>query len=157
MVALSTTLIAAKMSDIDDTSSVMALSEAATDTASQPSTLNTRFAAAGSTAFAAFRGGRSVADQLQDIDTNGIPTEVSLMRKIKIQHADYVPTEWLHRKKRGRKSPIDPYGRRLTKVVHGLRGWRLISYPYPRRHASVRGSSASPSSLLAHSDTLSKM
>ena len=117
MVALSTTLIAAKMSDIDDTSSVMALSEAATDTASQPSTLNTRFAAAGSTAFAAFRGGRSVADQLQDIDTNGIPTEVSLMRKIKIQHADYVPTEWLHRKKRGRKSPIDPYGRRLTKVV----------------------------------------
>ncbi|OBS14952.1 hypothetical protein FPOA_14115 [Fusarium poae] len=34
-----------------------------------------------------------------------------------IQRQDYVPTEWLHRKKRRRKSPIDPYGRRLTKVV----------------------------------------
>ncbi|KAJ0126328.1 Kinesin-like protein 6, partial [Fusarium oxysporum f. sp. albedinis] len=32
-------------------------------------------------------------------------------------HHNYVPTEWLHRKKRARKSPIDPYGRRLTKVV----------------------------------------
>ncbi|KAH7169518.1 hypothetical protein DER46DRAFT_553998 [Fusarium sp. MPI-SDFR-AT-0072] len=93
------------MSDIDDTSSVAALSEAVTETASQPSTLNTRSAAAGSTAFATFRGGRS------------IPTEVSLMSKIKIQREDYVPTEWLHRKKRARKSPIDPYGRRLTKVV----------------------------------------
>ena len=112
----SATLITAKMSDIDDTSSVVALSEALTETASQPSTLNTRSAAAGSTAFAAFRGGRSVADQLRDIDTDGI-TEVSLMSKIKIQYKDYVPTEWLHRKKRGRKSPIDPYGRRLTKVV----------------------------------------
>ncbi|EGU77534.1 hypothetical protein FOXB_11949, partial [Fusarium oxysporum f. sp. conglutinans Fo5176] len=40
-----------------------------------------------------------------------------LMSKIKIQREDYVPTEWLHRKKRARKSPIDPYGRRLTKVV----------------------------------------
>ncbi|KAG7423469.1 hypothetical protein Forpi1262_v015311 [Fusarium oxysporum f. sp. raphani] len=105
------------MSDIDDTSSVAALSEAVTETASQPSTLNTRSAAAGSTAFATFRGGRSVADQLRDIDTNEIPTEVSLMSKIKIQREDYVPTEWLHRKKRARKSPIDPYGRRLTKVV----------------------------------------
>ncbi|RKK07349.1 hypothetical protein BFJ67_g18315, partial [Fusarium oxysporum f. sp. cepae] len=38
------------MSDIDDTSSVAALSEAVTETASQPSTLNTRSAAAGSTA-----------------------------------------------------------------------------------------------------------
>ncbi|KAG7408122.1 hypothetical protein Forpi1262_v017996 [Fusarium oxysporum f. sp. raphani] len=103
------------MSDIDDTSSVAALSEAVTETASQPSTLNTRSAAAGSTAFATFRGGRSVADQLRDIDTNEIPTEVSLMSKIKIQREDYVPTEWLHRKKRARKSPIDPYGRRLTK------------------------------------------
>ncbi|KAK2922524.1 HAT, C-terminal dimerization domain [Fusarium oxysporum f. sp. vasinfectum] len=105
------------MSDIDDTSSVAALSEAVTETASQPSTLNTRSAAAGSTAFATFRGGRSVSDQLRDIDTNEIPTEVSLMSKIKIQREDYVPTEWLHRKKRARKSPIDPYGRRLTKVV----------------------------------------
>ncbi|KAG5793851.1 hypothetical protein H9Q69_007087 [Fusarium xylarioides] len=105
------------MSDIDDTSSVAALLEAVTETASQPSTLNTRSAAAGSTAFATFRGGRSVADQLRDIDTNEIPTEVSLMSKIKIQREDYVPTEWLHRKKRARKSPIDPYGRRLTKVV----------------------------------------
>ncbi|WKT54151.1 hypothetical protein QSH57_004735 [Fusarium oxysporum f. sp. vasinfectum] len=96
------------MSDIDDTSSVAALSEAVTETASQPSTLNTRSAAAGSTAFATFRGGRSVADQLRDIDTNEIPTEVSLMSKIKIQREDYVPTEWLHRKKRARKSPIDP-------------------------------------------------
>ncbi|RKK07591.1 hypothetical protein BFJ65_g17796 [Fusarium oxysporum f. sp. cepae] len=105
------------MSDIDDTSSVAALSEAVTETASQPSTLNTRSAAAGSTAFATFRGGRSVSDQLRDIVTNEIPTEVSLMTKIKIQREDYVPTEWLHRKKRARKSPIDPYGRRLTKVV----------------------------------------
>ncbi|KAF4341641.1 hypothetical protein FBEOM_4425 [Fusarium beomiforme] len=105
------------MSDIDDTSSVAALSEAVTETASQPSTLNTRSAAAGSTAFATFRGGRSVSDQLRDIDINEIPTEVSLMSKIKIQREDYVPTEWLHRKKRARKSPIDPYGRRLTKVV----------------------------------------
>jgi hypothetical protein len=105
------------MSDIDDTSSVAALSEAVTETASQPSTLNTRSAAAGSTAFATFRGGRSVSDQLRDIDTNEIPTEVSLMSKIKIQREDYVPTEWLHRKKRARKSPIDPYGRRLAKVV----------------------------------------
>uniref|UniRef100_A0A0D2XTN5 HAT C-terminal dimerisation domain-containing protein n=1 Tax=Fusarium oxysporum (strain Fo5176) TaxID=660025 RepID=A0A0D2XTN5_FUSOF len=96
------------MSDIDDTSSVAALSEAVTETASQPSTLNTRSAAAGRTAFATFRGGRSVADQLRDIDTNEIPTEVSLMSKIKIQREDYVPTEWLHRKKRARKSPIDP-------------------------------------------------
>ncbi|GKU14095.1 unnamed protein product [Fusarium langsethiae] len=48
------------MSDIDDTSSVAALSEAVTETASQPSTLNTRSAAAGSTAFATFRGGRAV-------------------------------------------------------------------------------------------------
>jgi hypothetical protein len=68
---LSATLITAKMSDIDDTSLVMALSEAVTETASQPSTLNTRSAAAGSTAFAAFRGGRSVADQLRDIDLQG--------------------------------------------------------------------------------------
>ncbi|KAK2931623.1 hypothetical protein FoTM2_009139 [Fusarium oxysporum f. sp. vasinfectum] len=105
------------MSDIDDTSSVAALSEAVTETASQPSTLNTRSAAAGSTAFATFRGGRSVSDQLRDIDTNEIPTEVSLMSKIKIQREDYVSTDWLHRKKRARKSPIDPYGRRLTKVV----------------------------------------
>lgn len=105
------------MSDIDDASSVTALSEAVTETASQPSTLNTRSAAAGSAAFATFRGGRSVADQLRDIDTDEIRTEVSLMSKIKIQRQDYVPTEWLHRKKRGRKSPIDPYGRRLTKVV----------------------------------------
>ncbi|KAK2926564.1 hypothetical protein FoTM2_013432, partial [Fusarium oxysporum f. sp. vasinfectum] len=105
------------MSDIDDTSSVAALSEAVTETASQPSTLNTRSAAAGSTAFATFRGGRSVSDQLRDIVTNEIPTEVSLMTKIKIQREDYVPTEWLHRKKRARKSPIDLYGRRLTKVV----------------------------------------
>ncbi|KAL5592644.1 hypothetical protein FOBRF1_013670 [Fusarium oxysporum] len=105
------------MSDIDDTSSVAALSEAVTETVSQPSTLNTRSAAAGSTAFATFRGGRSVVDQLRDIDTNEIPTEVSLMSKIKIQREDYVPTEWLHRKKRARKSPIDPYGWRLTKVV----------------------------------------
>ncbi|KAH6953667.1 hypothetical protein BKA56DRAFT_466839, partial [Ilyonectria sp. MPI-CAGE-AT-0026] len=93
------------MSDIDDTSSVTALSEAVTETASQPSTLNTRSAAAGSTVFATFCGGRSIR------------TEVSLMSKIKIKCQDYVPTEWLHRKKRGRKSPIDPYGRRLTKVV----------------------------------------
>ncbi|KAH7115750.1 hypothetical protein B0J13DRAFT_405827, partial [Dactylonectria estremocensis] len=71
------------MSDIDDTSSVTALSEAVTETASQPSTLNTRSTAAGSTVFATFRGGRSRSDA-----------------KI------YVPTEWLHRKKRGRKSPI---------------------------------------------------
>ncbi|KAF5259733.1 hypothetical protein FOXYS1_9642 [Fusarium oxysporum] len=105
------------MSDINDTSSVAALSEAVTETASQPSTLNTRSAAAGSTAFATFRGGWCVADQLRDIDTNEIPAEVSLMSKIKIQREDYVPTEWLHRKKRARKSPIDPYGRRLTKVV----------------------------------------
>ncbi|KAH6952299.1 hypothetical protein BKA56DRAFT_638493 [Ilyonectria sp. MPI-CAGE-AT-0026] len=105
------------MSDNDDTSSVTALSEAVTETSSQPSTLNTRSAAAGSTVFATFRGGRSVADQLRDIDTDEIRTEVSLMSKIKIQCQDYVPTEWLHRKKRGRKSPIDPYGRRLTKVV----------------------------------------
>ncbi|KAI8412315.1 hypothetical protein FOFC_08945 [Fusarium oxysporum] len=105
------------MSDINDTSSLVALSEAVTETASQPLTLNTRSAAAGSTAFATFRGGRSVSDQLRDIDTNEIPTEVSLMSKIKIQREDYVPTEWLHRKKRARKSPIDPYGRRLTKVV----------------------------------------
>ncbi|KAH7120073.1 hypothetical protein B0J13DRAFT_589839 [Dactylonectria estremocensis] len=105
------------MSDIDDTSSVTALSEAVTETASQPSTLNTRSAAAGSTAFATFREGRSVADQIRDVDADEIPTEVSLMSKIKIRREDYVPTEWLHRKKRGRKSPIDPYGRRLTKVV----------------------------------------
>ncbi|KAK2680425.1 hypothetical protein RAB80_002218, partial [Fusarium oxysporum f. sp. vasinfectum] len=89
------------MSDIDDASSVTALSEAVTETASQPSTLNTRSAAAGSAAFATFRGGRSVADQLRDIDTDEIRTEVSLMSKIKIQRQDYVPTEWLHRKKRG--------------------------------------------------------
>ncbi|KAH7119398.1 hypothetical protein B0J13DRAFT_569057 [Dactylonectria estremocensis] len=37
-------------------SSVTALSEAVTETASQPSTLNTRSAAAGSNAFATFRG-----------------------------------------------------------------------------------------------------
>ena len=64
-----------------------------------------------------FAGERSVSDQLRDIDTNEIPTEVSLMSKIKIQREDYVPTKWIHRKKRARMSPIDPYGRRLTKVV----------------------------------------
>ncbi|KAH6952321.1 hypothetical protein BKA56DRAFT_625840 [Ilyonectria sp. MPI-CAGE-AT-0026] len=76
-----------------------------------------RSAAAGSTVFATFRGERSVADQLRDIDTDEIRTEVSLMSKIKIQYQDYVLTEWLHRKKRGRKLPIDPYGWRLTKVI----------------------------------------
>ncbi|KAH6953819.1 hypothetical protein BKA56DRAFT_707966 [Ilyonectria sp. MPI-CAGE-AT-0026] len=81
---VSTTLITVKMSDIDDTSSVTALSEAVTETASQPSTLNTRSAAAGSTVFATFRGGRSVADQLRDIDADEIRTDVSLMSKIKI-------------------------------------------------------------------------
>ncbi|KAH6983973.1 hypothetical protein EDB80DRAFT_884491 [Ilyonectria destructans] len=54
--APSTTLITVKMSDIDDTSSVTALSEAVTETAGQPSTLNTRSAAVGSDAFATFRG-----------------------------------------------------------------------------------------------------
>ncbi|KAH7471838.1 hypothetical protein FOMA001_g13347 [Fusarium oxysporum f. sp. matthiolae] len=53
------------MSDIDDTSSVAALSEAVTETASQPSTLNTRSAAAGSIAFATFRGG-TLDEQDQD-------------------------------------------------------------------------------------------
>ncbi|KAH6976570.1 hypothetical protein EDB80DRAFT_304302 [Ilyonectria destructans] len=62
-----------KMSDIADTSSVIALSEAVTETASQPSTLNTRSATAGSIAFATFRLGRSVANQLRDIDAlNGV-------------------------------------------------------------------------------------
>ncbi|KAJ4192342.1 hypothetical protein NW759_016639 [Fusarium solani] len=56
------------MSDIDDASSVAPFSEAVTETASLPLTLNTRSAAAGGTSFATFRRGRSVADQLRDID-----------------------------------------------------------------------------------------
>ncbi|KAH7111445.1 hypothetical protein EDB81DRAFT_830567 [Dactylonectria macrodidyma] len=72
------------MSDIDDTSSVTALSEAVTETASQPSALNTRSAAAGSTVFATLRPGT-------------IRTEVSLMCKIKIGcqdlRADRVATQ----------------------------------------------------------------
>ncbi|KAH6954026.1 hypothetical protein BKA56DRAFT_603684 [Ilyonectria sp. MPI-CAGE-AT-0026] len=43
--------------------------------------------------------------------------EVSLKSKIEIQREAYLSTKWLQRKKGERTSPIDPYGRRLVKLL----------------------------------------
>jgi hypothetical protein len=98
---------------VDDTSSV------ATETASQPSsqasTFFTNFSTGGNSAFSALRRARSVADQLRDVNHEDLPDDVSQMPKIWIGKQSFVLESWAH-KKRKKKSAIDKYGVRLTKV-----------------------------------------
>ena len=106
--------------DGDDT---LSITTATADSASQPSSHATNSSIAGGGVFSALRKSRSIAEQLQEIDNDNLPSEVSQLPKIWIANEPFVCELWAA-KKRKKRSPVDQYGIRLTKLDknHNKRG-----------------------------------